>query len=56
MARFDVYLISDGPGYLLDIQANFLEDLNTRVVAPLMERTEVIPSREGDREGRKAGL
>jgi len=38
MARFDVYLNPDGPGYLLDIQANFLEGLNTRVIAPLMER------------------
>ncbi|WP_207456961.1 CcdB family protein [Azospirillum sp. SYSU D00513] len=36
MARFDVYRNADGPGYLLDLQADFLESLNTRVVAPLL--------------------
>ena len=36
MARFDVYGNADGPGYLLDLQANLLESLNTRVVVPLM--------------------
>jgi len=36
MARFDVYANPDGGGYLLDVQANLLGHLNTRVVAPLM--------------------
>lgn len=36
MARFDVYRNADGPGYLLDLQANILERLNTRIVVPLM--------------------
>ncbi len=36
MARFDVYKNPDGSGYWLDVQANLLEHLNTRVVVPLM--------------------
>jgi len=36
MARFDVYRNPDGSGYLLDIQANLLSHLNTRVVVPLL--------------------
>lgn len=37
MARFDVYPSPDrGPGYLLDVQTDFLEGLNTRIVVPLM--------------------
>ena len=36
MARFDVYLGSGNAAYLLDVQANELGDLNTRVVVPLM--------------------
>jgi toxin CcdB len=36
MARFDVYRNPDGSGYLLDVQANLLGDLNTRVVVPLL--------------------
>ena len=36
MARFDVYRRLDGPGYLLDLQADILRDLNTRFVAPLL--------------------
>jgi len=36
MARFDVYANTDGGGYLLDLQADILRDLNTRIVAPLM--------------------
>lgn len=36
MARFDVYRRLDGPGYLLDLQADLLRDLNTRFVAPLL--------------------
>ncbi len=36
MARFDVYKNPDGPGCLLDIQADLLGHLNTRVVVPLL--------------------
>ncbi|UUX49871.1 CcdB family protein [Nisaea acidiphila] len=35
MARFDVYANPDG-GYLLDVQADLLDALNTRVVVPLI--------------------
>jgi toxin CcdB len=36
MARFDIYPDPDGGGYLLDVQADLLDALNTRVVVPLM--------------------
>lgn len=36
MARFDVYSGSGNALYLLDVQANELSDLNTRVVVPLI--------------------
>jgi len=36
MARFDIYPNPDGAGYLLDVQADLLGGLNTRVVVPLM--------------------
>ena len=36
MARFDVYRNPEGSGYLLDVQADLLSDLNTRVVVPLI--------------------
>ncbi|OEJ68500.1 CcdB family protein [Magnetovibrio blakemorei] len=36
MARFDVYRHPEGAGYLLDVQADVLAQLNTRVVVPLM--------------------
>jgi toxin CcdB len=36
MARFDVYPNRDGPGYLLDCQADALSDLSTRFVVPLL--------------------
>ncbi|PTQ66240.1 CcdB family protein [Celeribacter persicus] len=36
MARYDVYASPDGAGYLLDVQADLLESLNTRLVVPLM--------------------
>lgn len=36
MARFDVYRNPEGDGYLLDVQANLLTHLNTRIVVPLM--------------------
>jgi toxin CcdB len=36
MSRFDVYLSPDADGFLLDVQADILSLLNTRVVVPLM--------------------
>ncbi|WP_281984979.1 CcdB family protein [Thalassorhabdomicrobium marinisediminis] len=39
MARFDVFPNPEGTGYLLDVQSDLLDGLNTRVVAPLMPRT-----------------
>ncbi len=35
MARFDVYANRHEPGYLLDVQADLLSQLNTRMVVPL---------------------
>ncbi len=39
MARFSVYANPEGAGYLMDVQANLLSQLNTRVVVPLMPST-----------------
>lgn len=36
MARFDVHENPVGEGYLLDVQADALDGLNSRVVVPLM--------------------
>jgi toxin CcdB len=36
MARFSVYPAPEGGGYLLDVQADIMRHLNTRVVVPLM--------------------
>jgi toxin CcdB len=36
MSRFDVYPNPDADGFLLDVQADILSLLNTRVVVPLM--------------------
>lgn len=36
MARFSVYRNPGAAGYLLDVQANILDHLNTRVVVPLL--------------------
>ena len=36
MARFDVYASPGGAGYVLDVQADVLSGLNTRVVVPLL--------------------
>lgn len=36
MARFDVYRNGAGEGFLLDVQADLLSHLNTRVVVPLL--------------------
>lgn len=36
MARFCVYENADGKGWLLDVQADLLNHLSTRVVVPLL--------------------
>jgi toxin CcdB len=36
MSRFTVYRNPNGEGYLLDVQANILDHLNTRMVVPLL--------------------
>lgn len=36
MPRFDVYPNSEGEGFLLDVQADLLGHLNTRMVVPLL--------------------
>ncbi|HTP83027.1 MAG TPA: CcdB family protein [Alphaproteobacteria bacterium] len=36
MAQFDVFLSPTGRGYVLDVQADLLRDLKTRLVVPLM--------------------
>jgi toxin CcdB len=36
MARHDVFANPDGPGWLLDVQADILHGLNTRIVVPLL--------------------
>ncbi len=36
MPRFSVYPNPDGAGYLLEVQADMLRHLNTRLVVPLM--------------------
>ncbi len=44
MARFDVYpMPGRRPGYLLDVQANLLDRLETRVVVPLFPEQEAPP-------------
>lgn len=40
MARFDVYKNPNGSGYLLTVQADMLESLNSRMVVPLMPLAE----------------
>lgn len=43
MARYDVYRNEGGAGYLLDVQSDLLNGLNTRVVVPLIP-ADVSPS------------
>ena len=40
MARFAVYARRDGPGYLLDCQAELLDRLHTRFVVPLLPQAD----------------
>ncbi|WP_442581209.1 CcdB family protein [Mesorhizobium sp. ASY16-5R] len=39
MAKYDVFPNPSGDGFLLELQADLLSDLNTRVVAPLLPAT-----------------
>jgi toxin CcdB len=39
MARFDIFVNEDGAGYLLDVQSDLLNGLNTRVVVPLLPKS-----------------
>jgi len=39
MARFEVFANPGGTGYVLDVQADVLSELNTRVVVPLLPLT-----------------
>jgi toxin CcdB len=46
MSRFAVYAEPDGDGYLLDVQADALGGLNTRMVIPLLPATRApLPAR-----------
>ena len=38
MARFSVYRNPNAAGYLLNVQANILDHLNTRMVVPAISR------------------
>ncbi|WP_269495054.1 CcdB family protein [Castellaniella sp. S9] len=40
MSRYDVYANPSGLGYLLDVQADILQPLNTRAVVPLVPLSE----------------
>jgi len=43
MARFDVYAMRRGGALVVDCQADLLEGLKTRVVAPLIAETKAPP-------------
>ena len=38
MAKYDIHEYRSGDGYLLDVQADLLDHLNTRVVVPLLPK------------------
>lgn len=40
MSRYDVYATPSGHGYLLDVQADILQPLNTKAVVPLVPLSE----------------
>lgn len=40
MSKYDVYSDPGGKGYLVDVQADLLDSLNTRMVVPLLPRGE----------------
>jgi len=43
MPKYDVYRAPKGAGYLLDVQTDLLGDLRSRVVVPLLPRTQNYP-------------
>lgn len=43
MARFDVYVNPDGNGFLVDVQADLISHLNSRLVIPLV-RSNIAPT------------
>ena len=43
MARFDVYRNPDGNGFQLDVQADLMSRLNSRLVIPLV-RSDIAPT------------
>ena len=43
MARFDVYRNPDGNGFLLDVQADLMSHLKSRLVIPLV-RSDIAPA------------
>jgi hypothetical protein len=43
MARFDLHRRARGPGYLLDVQADHLYRLPTRLCVPLLPPTPALP-------------
>lgn len=43
MARFDLYMNPDGNGFLLDVQADLMSHLNSRLVIPLV-RCDIAPT------------
>ena len=45
MARFDVYRVANLSGYFLDVQADFLSHLDSRVVIPLVRDDSLIPTK-----------
>lgn len=48
MARFDVHpMPRSGHGYLLDVQADLLNQLDTRVVVPLLPEADAPPALKG---------
>ena len=47
MARFDLYAsVGGGKGYVIDVQADLLELLATRVVIPLLPRDRAVAVRD----------
>ncbi len=40
MAKYDVFPNPDGAGFLVDVQSDLLDVLNTRVVAPLLPKAQ----------------
>ncbi|HZS82747.1 MAG TPA: CcdB family protein [Stellaceae bacterium] len=47
MARFEVFEIGSGSGYVLDVQADLMSDLSTRVVVPLLKESDAPRAAKG---------